>query len=181
MRLRGLLGKTVSGIVPPKDVEDIVQETYVRACQARNKDARNAPRAFLFKIARNLALDFARRAENRLAVSSADVMDEAYRYSTPLNNTTLEQAISDEQFDEFCRVVRELPTNQRRAFVMKKVYGYSQREIATAMQISEKTVERHISLATRKCFDQLHAEVNPASGDPASVFDATSEHKGGGS
>ena len=56
-RLRGVLGKTIAGIVPPKDTEDIVQKTYVRACQAKNKDVRNAPRAFLFKIARNLALD----------------------------------------------------------------------------------------------------------------------------
>lgn len=174
MRLRGLLGRAVAGIVPPKDIEDIVQETYVRACQARNKDARNAPRAFLFKIARNLALDYARKAETRLAVSASDVLDEAFRFATPLSNDTLEQAISDEEFSEFCRVVRALPTNQRRAFVLKKVYGFSQREIAAEMKISEKTVERHISLATKKCFDQLNAKVSRSA-----TPDAMTEREGG--
>lgn len=157
--LRGLLRNTVAGVVPPKDVEDIVQETYVRACQARNKGSRNSPRAFLFKIARNLALDYARRAETRLVVSASDSLDEAFLRATPLTNETLEQVITNEQFGEFCRVVRGLPGNQRRAFVLKKVYGFSQREIAEDMQISEKTVERHIGLAMKKCFERLDPDI----------------------
>jgi RNA polymerase sigma-70 factor (ECF subfamily) len=36
-------------------------------------------------------------------------------------------------------------------FVLKKVYGYSQREIARELGIAESTVEKHISLAVRKC------------------------------
>lgn len=159
IKLRGLLRSTVAGVVPPKDVEDIVQEAYVRACQARNKGSRNSPRAFLFKIARNLALDYVRRAETRLVVSSSDSLDEAFLHATPLTNETLEQVITNEQFGEFCRVVRGLPTNQRRAFVLKKVYGFSQREIADEMQISEKTVERHIALAMKKCFERLDPEI----------------------
>jgi len=159
MKLRGLLRNTVAGVVPPKDVEDIVQEAYVRACQAGSKDSRNSPRAFLFKIARNLALDYARRAETRLVVSSSDSLDEMLMRATPLTNETLEQVITNEQFGEFCRVVRGLPTNQRRAFVLKKVYGFSQREIAKEMQISEKTVERHIALAMKKCFERLDPEI----------------------
>ncbi len=31
--LRGSLARAVLGIVPPKEIEDIVQETYVRVCQ----------------------------------------------------------------------------------------------------------------------------------------------------
>ena len=145
--------------MPSRDVEDIVQETYVRACQAANKDARNSPRAYLFTIARNLALDYARKAETRLVSTRSDTLDETFSDVESLTNATLDQVITNEQFGEFCRVVRSLPTKQRRAFVLKKVYGYSQREIASEMQISEKTVERHIGLAMQKCFERLDPEI----------------------
>lgn len=164
-----MLRRSVAGIVPPKDVEDIVQETYVRACQASAKDANHSPRAFLFTIARNLALDYSRRAEHRFVAASTDDPDEVFRQQTPLTNETLEKVVTNEAFGEFCRVVRGLPTNQRRAFVLKKVYGFSQREIAKEMQISEKTVERHISLAMKKCFEQLDPEIGRASSEPHNV------------
>lgn len=176
MGIRGLLRRTVAGIVPPKDVEDIVQEAYVRAYQARNKDARSSPRAFLFKIARNLALDYSRKAETRLVVTSTDAIEDSLRHATPWTNDTLEQVITNEEFGEFCRVVRGLPTNQRRAFVLKKVYGYSQREIAKEMQISEKTVERHIALAMKKCFEQLDPQIG-LGGAPGSASHAAQKRR----
>ena len=48
-----------------------------------------------------------------------------------------------------------MPLQQRKAFVFKKVYGYTQKEIAKKMQLSEKTVERHISLAMERCTEYL--------------------------
>ena len=39
----------------------------------------------------------------------------------------------------------------RRAFVLKKVYGYSIKEIATELAISEKTVEKHIAQGIKRC------------------------------
>ena len=45
----GRLKRSVVGIVPPKEVEDIVQEAYVRACQAERESPITAPRSFLFK------------------------------------------------------------------------------------------------------------------------------------
>ena len=67
--LRPNLERAVRGIVPPREVEDIVQETYVRACQAEHRQEIKAPRSFLYKTARNLALDYVKRAETRLTVS----------------------------------------------------------------------------------------------------------------
>ena len=46
--LRGRISRLVMGIVPPKEVEDIVQETYVRLCQVENVDA--ISRAAVFSL-----------------------------------------------------------------------------------------------------------------------------------
>lgn len=45
------------------DIDDIVQEAYVRIVRARETSAFTAPKAFLFATARNLALDRLRRHE----------------------------------------------------------------------------------------------------------------------
>ena len=131
LSLRGALRRSVMGIVPPKEVEDIVQETYVRACQVEHRTAINTPRSFLLKTARNLALDHVKRAETRLSVSLED--DEP------------------EEFALFCEAVRHLPVQCRRAFVLKKVYGYSRREIAELMGLSENTVQTQIARGMKRC------------------------------
>ena len=151
MSLRGGLARAVQHIVPPKEIEDIVQETYVRVCQVGGKKKIKSPRSFMYKTARNLALDHVKRAESRLADSFDATEDSELPTSQLEADSTLDQACSDEEFSKFCDGVRYLPVQCRRAFVLKKVYGYSQREIAKVMQISERTVEKHISSGIKRC------------------------------
>ena len=151
MSLRDALARAVAGIVPPKEIEDIVQETYVRACKIDNLDDIKTPRAFLFKTARNLALDYIKKAENRLIIN-IETENEAY-YDTvkTANNDTFEEVATNEEFALFCEAVRHLPTQTRRVFVLKKVYGHTQKEIAQEMNLSESTIEKHISLGIKRC------------------------------
>ena len=116
----GRLKRAVAGIVPPKEVEDIVQETYVRACQAERESPIAAPRSFLFKTARNLALDHAKRAETRLS-DSFDEDEAGHLGWQAYGADPLREAVSHEEFSLFCEAVRLLPAQCRRAFVLKKV------------------------------------------------------------
>ena len=149
--IRGRLMRLVVGIVPPKEVEDIVQETYVRVCQIENKDAIRQPHSLMFRTAQNLALNHLKRAESRLT-SGVDEIDE---FGAPADgrvlDQTYQQVASDEQFAVFCEAVRHLPPQCRRAYVLKKVYGHSIREIASSMKLSESTVEKHIVAGAKKC------------------------------
>lgn len=156
--LRAKLAKAISGIVPPKEIEDIVQETYVRVRQAENLDQIRRPESFLYRTARNLALDHVKRAESRLT-DPADDMDSIVSQgldSKPAD-LTLQSVVSDEEFSAFCDAVRYLPEQCRRAFVLRKVYGFSQKEIAAMMSISESTVEKHIALGAKRTFQHMKA------------------------
>ena len=64
----GLAGM-VRRIVPPSEVEDIVQETYVRVCQSNVTDEIRSPRSFMYRTAMNIALNHANKAETRLSES----------------------------------------------------------------------------------------------------------------
>jgi RNA polymerase sigma-70 factor (ECF subfamily) len=149
--LRGSLARAIQRIVPPREIEDIVQETYLRVCQANSDREIRSPRSFMFKTARNLALDHLKRAASRLSDSYDESIDSHAIPSGPLADDTFAQACSDTEFALFCDAVRYLPFQCRRAFVMRKVYGYTQKEIAHAMRISERTVEKHIAEGIKRC------------------------------
>ena len=52
---------------------------------------------------------------------------------------------SEQKFLSFCRAVSTLPVICRKVFILKKVYGLSQKEIATFLDIAPSTVEKHIA------------------------------------
>lgn len=155
LSMRGALARAVSGIVPPAQVEDVVQETYVRVCQARALDEIILPKAFMFRTARNIALNYVNRAESRLS----QILDTGGREVDwallDQSSDTLARVCRSEDFAFMCDAIRSLPVQCRRALVLKKVYGHSYKEIAEKLQISEKTVEKHISKGVTRCRDYL--------------------------
>ena len=160
--LRGRISRLVMGIVPPKEVEDIVQETYVRVCQVENIDAIREPRSFLFRTAQNLALDHVKRAETQLTSGTDDLDEIPAPGPAALDDSTFGKVASDEEFALFCEAVRHLPKQCRRAFVLKKVYGYSLKEIAAIMDVGQPTVETHIVNGTKKCVQYLREQNAPS-------------------
>lgn len=151
LSFRNALARAISHIVPPRDIEDIVQEAYVRVCQVEQKENIKYPRSFLLKTAKNLALDYVKSAGNRLNLSMEDE-----ELASPVNcgenyDDTYRSVAAKQEFALFCEAVRCLPAQCRRAFILKKVYGFSQKEIADYMNISESTVEKHIAAGIKRC------------------------------
>ena len=151
LSFRNALIRAISHIVPPRDIEDIVQETYVRVCQVEQKENIKYPRSFLLKTAKNLALDYVKSAGNRLNLSIDENELEQAVNEDGERNETYGNVAAKEEFALFCEAVRCLPPQCRRAFILKKVYGFSQREIAEYMNISESTVEKHIANGIKRC------------------------------
>ncbi|MET0499733.1 MAG: RNA polymerase sigma factor [Steroidobacteraceae bacterium] len=150
--LRRHLARAVSRIVPPRDIEDVVQETYVRVCQVEQPETIRHPRSFLYAIACNIALDHAKRAESRLS-DSIDIEPESNQQfaAARSGDETYDQVAARQEFEFFCEAVRQLPVQCRRAFVLRKVYGYTQKEIAEALGLSESTIEKHIAYGIKRC------------------------------
>jgi len=171
-----MLSRAVSRIVPPREVEDIVQETYVRVCQVENKQDILHPKSFMLRTARNLALDYSKRAETRLSVSYEDEFDTESDIPSPNNDqedVIYHEAASAQEFSHFCQAVRQLPTQCRKVFVLKKVYGYSQREIADDLSISQSTVEKHIANGVRRCSAYMDKVENGKSVNNVTKFKTT--------
>ena len=136
------------------DVEDLVQEAYVRVCALPSSQVVESPRALLFRIAHNLAVD---RARQRVSHATDDVAD-----FEPLNVFS-QEAQPDEQadlrrrFESFCAVVDSLPPLCRRVFVLRKVYQLSHAEIAEVLGLSHSTIEKHVAKGLLRCRDRLRS------------------------
>jgi RNA polymerase sigma factor (sigma-70 family) len=148
---RTRLARIVSRLVPPHDVEDVVQETYVRACEFSSKSEIKSAGTFMTSIARNLALDYVKRAEWRLTATVGEDLENLLGEAPEASSEPFRQVASSEEFGHFCEAVRQLPLPCRKVFVLKKVYGHSQREIAEALDLSENIVEKLIAQGVRHC------------------------------
>jgi len=165
---RAQLARAVSRIVPPQDIEDIVQATYVRVCQYNTKNDIGEPRALMLSVARNLALDHVKRAEYRLTTPIESEAELESALARQASDESFNAVASNEEFAQFCDAVRKLPVQCRRVFVLKKVYGYSQREIAAELGLAESTVEKHIASGMQHCTrflkEQAHVRKRPVGG-----------------
>lgn len=149
--LQKYLRKFVGGA---EDVDDLVQEAYVRVCSMPSGQVVESPRALLFRIAHNLAVD---RARQKVSHATDDVAD-----FEPLNVSS-EEAEPDEQadlrrrFESFCAAVDSLPPLCRRVFVLRKVYQLSHAEIAEVLGLSHSTIEKHVAKGLVRCRDRLRS------------------------
>jgi RNA polymerase sigma factor (sigma-70 family) len=120
------------------DINDLVQEAYCRIAAAPDVGRILEPRAYFFRVVRNVALEQLRRArivriESVAEVESLNLVDEA---------PSPERVASG--LEELARVrllLESLPQRCRQVVEMRKIRGISQREIADRLGISEHVVE----------------------------------------
>lgn len=138
-----------------QEAEDVVQETFVKVIQAQRERSIDSPKSYIFRTARNLSLAQISKSSYRLTDELGDLLTETELMAS---KSMEEQFEARENFESFCRAVRILPIKCRRAFVLCRVYGFSQKEVAERMGITLSAVEGHLARATRRCVDYMEAE-----------------------
>jgi RNA polymerase sigma factor (sigma-70 family) len=133
------------------DIADLVQEAYARLWVA-DFSAINNPRGYFYTVVRNLLLEHVRRAR----IVPMERLGEIEALRIPSEEPGPERYVTARQeLERLERVVRGLPEQCQRAFRLQKFGGLSQREIATEMNISEKTVEKHLASALMRVLRSL--------------------------
>ena len=151
-----------------EDIEDLVQETYVRIYAIEDRDSVGSPRALLFRIAHNLAVERARRRVAR----ATDTMGEMTALDVDTSEAPPDEQIdSRRRFESFCAAVDRLPPLCRRVFVLRKVYKLSHTEIADVLGVSHSTIEKHVAKGLVRCRDYLREHGLLEIADPPSSGD----------
>lgn len=135
-----------------EDIEDVIQEAYLRIYGIQDYTSVQSPKALLITIAHNLAVELVRSRTRRAtdAVADFDALGVSSESQLPE-----EQLDARRRFEAFCSAVDSLPSICRRVFVLRKVYKLSQAEISAVLGISQSTLEKHVAKGLVRCRDHL--------------------------
>ena len=159
--LRGYISRF---LVSSHEIDDVSQETFLRAYNAEQKKAIDEPKAFLFRIAKNLMLSEFKKKSRKVTDYIEDFECTDLDEGLELEDNIMAQ----QKLGIFCEAVASLPPKRRKVILMKKVYGLSHKEIAERMGVTVSAVEKHLLQGGRFCLAVV-AERYPEMSDSSST------------
>ncbi len=143
--LKRFLGRFFSA---SQDIEDVAQEAYLRAYVAEQQKEIEQPKAYLFRIAKNLALTKLTKKSEKITdyieECSASVVIE---YGAAADS----EVEAQESLGLYCDAVAALPEKCRQVFLLRKVHGLAHKEIAERMSLSVSSVEKYLLRGILEC------------------------------
>lgn len=131
---------------------DLCHEAYIRLLNARPESVLDNPRAYLFRIARNLLIDHRRRGQPDLIAIDALEPALACPRACPETDACRRQCVR-----QLTRVLSALPERLRQALVWHRMEGMTQREIGERLGVSERMAGRYVAQALTHCQARLNA------------------------
>ena len=130
------------------DVDDVVQETYARLLRAREVGTATLTRAYLFVIARNIALDLVRRQRT---VSLEGLGDSAELCVVEERPDAAETLSHEQELQLLAAAMEALPPRCREILTLRRIQGLSHRAIAERLGIAEGTVNAQLAIGLIRC------------------------------
>jgi RNA polymerase sigma factor (sigma-70 family) len=126
-----------------KDVQsarEVAQEAYVRLLQLESTGTVSFMRAYLFKIASNIAIDRLRQQQTRSRFDKPQEWDDIF-----IEPSTERTLIAREELVHLGQLVAELPEKYQQAFRLHRLEDHSFADIARHMGIKERMVRRYVT------------------------------------
>jgi RNA polymerase sigma-70 factor (ECF subfamily) len=137
-----------------RDIDDVVQESYLRLWRARTTQSIRSAKAFLFTVARRVALNVIRKNRNAPFVDYGDLAASRVSDQSPAAADVL---LAQERIELLADALMALPPRCREVVLRHKVQGFSQSEVAAQLGLSERTVEAHVRSGVARCHAYLRA------------------------
>jgi RNA polymerase sigma-70 factor (ECF subfamily) len=129
----------------PPDPEDIAQAAFVKLISSPVTDLVD-PRAYIFTLASNLAIDQHRQVARQSGIDHAGVSDDV-----PAACSSEKIVMGWQRLALLEKALEAMPKLRRRIFLLTRIEGLPPREIARRFAISENAVHKHVSRALQDC------------------------------
>lgn len=131
---------------------DVVHDAFLRLMSYSDESTIENPRAYLYRVTANTATDHGLRARRRAEWSEPDVEPDTLHSPTPSPETM----VAAKNTLQMClAALAELPEIYRHVFLLHRVDGIAQGDVATALGIPKRTVERYIAKALAHCLERV--------------------------
>jgi RNA polymerase sigma-70 factor (ECF subfamily) len=137
------------------DAEEIVSDTFYTIWEQRLKLANLEciASSYIYTIAKNTTLLFLKRQRKEKYDMETDVA--ASDFPAQPDNSPEDELIGKELMEKLHAAIENLPEKSRMAFKLVREQGLKYKEAAEIMEISVKTLEAHMALATKRLLKTL--------------------------
>lgn len=136
----------------PTEVKDLCQEVLTRVYSASLKERPAKVKSFVFCTARNLISDLVRRER----VVRIDTVMDMENLDIAGEDICIETQVSARQeLVSLQSALETLPRKSRQVVELRRVHGYSQKETAKCLGITEAAVEAHIQRGVQRLSEAL--------------------------
>jgi RNA polymerase sigma-70 factor (ECF subfamily) len=157
------------------DIEDVAQEAFLRAYVAEQQKDIERPKAYLFQVAKHVALTKLSRKLDQITDSIEDVSPSAVIKHAPSAET---EAAAQQTLGIYCEAVAALPEKCREVYLLRKVHGLAHKEIAQRMSLSVSSVEKYLLKGMLECQAYVNECEGRAPGESVSRKPQYRHHKG---
>ncbi len=130
------------------NLDDVVQESFLRVIRAAVKRPIENPKAYLFAIARNLAC----AALKKDAQHASDAFDENSKvipFDASMNS--IDRVSLEDDLELLRRAIQKLPKKCRRIIIMRRIKGLPSAQIAKELGLSTNTISHQLTIGLHKC------------------------------
>jgi len=124
------------------EIDDVIQETYTRLFQAESVAHIHDAKNYAFQVAGSVVIDHLRRMKV-VPIASVPSMD--YLEVRSDEPSPERQVIDRDELTRLAEMIARLPGKIRDVFLLRRVHGFSQREVAAKLSLAESTVEKHMA------------------------------------
>jgi RNA polymerase sigma factor (sigma-70 family) len=135
--------------------EDVTQSLWLRVQRIEDDPPIVNKRAYLFKLATNLAIDRAKADQRHCDLFEEGPLSEDMADESPMADKML---LDREALGRVQSAMRELPLRCRKVLHMRRVEGLAASEIASRLGISRQMVTRYVAQAMAHCLDRLDTD-----------------------
>jgi RNA polymerase sigma factor (sigma-70 family) len=145
------------------DIDDIAQEAFLRAYAVERNRPIEQPKSFLFRIAKHVALSQLARKARQI---TDYIEDSDYSSVIQVESSAEDEVSARQTLGLHCEAVAELAPQCRQVYLLRKVHGFSHKEIAEQLGIAVSTVEKHLMKAVEQCdrYVRERADARPSLG-----------------
>ena len=140
------------------EAQDVVHDAYLRLIDYAGQTTLDNPRAYLYRVTANVANDCGEMSLRRAERLDPDVDPDLMESSEPGLDRQIE---ARDTLKRCLAALEELPEAYRHAFLLHRVDGVPQGEIAAVLGLPKRTVERYIAKTLAHCLKRLQPPPRP--------------------
>lgn len=152
--------------VPPEDADEVIQDAYCRLAQLDTVEHIARPDAYFFSIVRNLLV----RRLKRARVVPIEAIAEIDAYQDEAGPSPEREAANRLDYARMLAFMAALPERCRQIVQLRKIEGWSQKEIAAHLGVTEKAVEKQV-WAGVKAIQRAWSQAENETGERMRMFE----------